>query len=142
MPTADPDTQPAETEHPSEPAAADKQSFQVENEQTASFPENWARFWGTVRIVSVQKANNDTASGSDAKLAFATSLFEREYADLSKAPTTIAGIVVIFDSEDGGRLAATVPVIRQWKAGKLSDAAFWRCCFADPPEALSPVTKD
>jgi hypothetical protein len=87
----------------------------------------------------VQKANNDTASGSDAKLAFAKSLFQREYADLSKTPTTIAGIVVIFDSEDGGRLAATVPVIRQWKAGTLSDAAFWRRCFADPPEALSPV---
>jgi hypothetical protein len=96
----------------------------------------------TVRIVSVQKANNDTASGSDAKLAFAKSLFQREYADLSKTPTTIAGIVVIFDSEDGGRLAATVPVIRQWKAVTLSDAAFWRRCFADPPEALSPVTKD
>jgi hypothetical protein len=144
LPTADPDTQPAETEHHSEPPAADKQSFQVENEQTASFPGNWEPLQGkTVRIVSVQKANDtSTTTGAEAKLAFAKSLFDREYADLAKAPTSIAGVVVIFDSEDGGMVAATVPVLRHWEAGTLSDEAFWRRCFVDPPDAFAPVTKD
>ena len=140
LPTADPDTEPLETEHHSKPATADKESFHVENEQVASFPGNWEPLQGkTVRIVSVQKANNNekAATGSGAKLAFAKSLFEREYADLAKAPaTTIAGVVVIFDSEDGGMVAATVPALRQWTAGTLSDEAFWRRCFVDPPEYL------
>jgi hypothetical protein len=144
MPTAEADTQPAATEQRSEPAGTDRQSFQVETEQTASFPGNWQPLQGkTVRLVSVQKANNsDNATGSSAKLAFAKSLFDQEYADLAKIPTSVAGVVVIFDSEDGGMIAATVPVIRQWKAGTLSDEAFWRRCFVDPPEAFAPVTKD
>jgi hypothetical protein len=145
MPAVDPDTQPAETEQYSEPAAADKQSFQVEHEQVGSFPGNWEPLQGkTVRIVSVQKVNdNATATGSGAKLEFAKSLFKREYADLAKAPTTtIAGVVVIFDSEDGGMVAATVPALRQWTAGTLSDEAFWRRCFVDPPEVFTPVTKN
>jgi hypothetical protein len=142
MLTVDPATQPAETEHHSEPTASDKQSFQVENEQLASFPGNWEPLQGkTVRIVSVQKAN-DSATGSGAKLAFAKSLFDREYVDLAQAPTSIAGVVVIFDSEDGGMVAATVPALRRWKAGTLSDEAFWRRCFFDPPEAFTPVTKN
>ena len=111
----------------------------MKNEQVASFPGNWESLQGkTVRIVSVQKVNdNATATGSGAKLEFAKSLFKREYADLAKAPTTtIAGVVVIFDSEDGGMVAATVPALRQWTAGTLSDEAFWRRCFVDPPEYL------
>jgi hypothetical protein len=85
----------------------------------------------------VQKASdNATTSGPDAKLAFAKSLFDREYADLARASTSILGVVVIFDSEDGGMVAATVPALHQWKAGTLSDEAFLRRCFFDPPEAF------
>ena len=140
LPTADPDTEPLETEHHSKPAAADKESFHVENEQVASFPGNWEPLQGkTVRIVLVQKANNNekAATGSGAKLAFAKSLFEREYADLAQTSTTVAGVVVIFDSEDGGMVAATVLALRQWTAGTLSDEAFWRRCFVDPPETFT-----
>jgi len=43
---------------------------------------------------------------------------------------------VIFDSEDGGMAAATLPTLQQWKAGTLSDQAFWRRCFFDPPETF------
>ena len=48
----------------------------------------------------------------------------------------VAGLVVIFDSADGGMIAATVGTLQQWKAGTLSDAAFWHKCFFDPPETL------
>ena len=141
MLTVDPDTQPAETQSHSEPAPADTQPFHVENEQVASFPGNWAPLQGkTVRIVSVQKASdNATTSGPGAKLAFAKSLFDREYADLARASTSVLGVVVIFDSEDGGMVAATVPALHQWKAGTLSDEAFLRRCFFDPPEAFGLV---
>ena len=141
MPTADPDTQPAETEAQSEPAHADTQPFHVENEQVASFPGNWGPLLGkTVRIVTVQKAiDNATVTGSEAKLAFAKSLFDREYADLISTSSSVVGVVVIFDSDDGGMVAATMPALRQWKAGTLSDEAFWRRCFFDPREAFGLV---
>ena len=42
--------------------------------------------------------------------------------------------MLVFDSADGGMMAVTVPVLREWKAGKLSDEALWRRCYFDPPE--------
>ena len=119
MPTADPDPLPAETEAQSEPAHTDTQPFHVQNEQVASFPGNWGPLLGkTVRIVTVRKAgDNATVTGPEAKLAFAKSLFDREYADLISTSSSVVGVVMIFDSEDGGMIAATLPALRQWKAG-------------------------
>jgi hypothetical protein len=110
----------------------------VENEQVASFPGDWAPLHGkTVRIVSILKGSDKAAStGPAAKLSFAKSLFDREYSDLAKTSTSIAGVVMIFDSEDGGMVSATLPALRQWKSGSLSDEAFWRRCSFDPPEAF------
>jgi hypothetical protein len=125
-------------EKPVEIAPASKTPpFQVENEQVASFPGDWGPLRGkTVKIISVQKAKS-TGTGSQAKLEFAKSVFNREYAELTGTSSTAAGVVVIFDSEDGGMLAATLPVLQLWKAGTLSDEAFWRRCFFDPPEMFS-----
>jgi hypothetical protein len=141
MPTADPDPPPAETETRSEPAHHDTEAFRVQNEQVASFPGDWGALLGkTVRIVTVQKvADNATVTGADAKVAFAKSLLDREYADLIRTSSSVVGVVVIFDSEDGGMIAATLPALRQWKAGTLSDEAFLRRCFFDPREAFGLV---
>ncbi len=75
-------------------------------------------------------------TGPEAKLAYAKSLFDREYSDLVRTSSSVAGVVVIFDSEDGGMIAATMPVLGQWKSATLSDQAFWRHCFLDPREAF------
>jgi len=45
--------------------------------------------------------------------------------------------VLIFDSADGGMVAATLASIERWKAGALSDAAFWHQGFFDPPEKFA-----
>jgi hypothetical protein len=91
-----------------------------------------------VKIVTVQRANGVTSDTSSlAKLEFAKSLFQKEYADLTQTPTTATGVVLIFDSEDGGLAATTLAVLREWKAGTLSDQAFWRRCFFDPPETFA-----
>jgi hypothetical protein len=121
---------------PVPPAATTKAPFQIENEQTASFPADWEPLRGkTVKIVSIQKAAGSTAdSSSQAKLAFARGLFDKEYAELTESLSTAAGIVLIFDSSDGGMVAATLPTLREWKAGKLSDEGLWRRCYFDPPE--------
>jgi hypothetical protein len=64
-------------------------------------------------------------------------LFDKEYTELTQAATSAAGVVVVFDSEDGGMAATTLSALQLWKAGTLSDQAFWRRCFLDPPELFT-----
>jgi hypothetical protein len=146
MPNREAETGPVqnheEKESPRQPAIFDQRSFQVQSEQIASFPGNWAPLRGkTVSIISVQKTKDSpTDTGSAAKLVFAKSLFEKAYVDVAKGSTSIDGVVIIFDSEDGGMTAATIAVLRQWKTGALSEEAFWRRCFFDPPEAFNSIS--
>ena len=126
----------AKVENPS--TSSDHEQFQVKDEQVASFPGTWEPLRGqTVKIVTVQNVDGDGSNtGSRAKLEFAKFLFAKEYAELTKSPTSAAGVVLIFDSQDGGMVAATLPTLQLWKAGTLSDQAFWRRCFFDPPETF------
>lgn len=113
--------------------------FLVEHEEIGSFPGEWQPLRGkSVKIISVQPATS-TGGGSQEKLDFAKSLLNKEYTELTQTPTTVAGVVVVFDSADGGMLAATLVILGQWKEGTLSDEAFWRRCYVDPPEML-PAT--
>ncbi|MGC1436247.1 MAG: hypothetical protein WA847_10175 [Terriglobales bacterium] len=133
-----PDTYASDAKVENPPAPASAEQFLVKNEEIASFPGTWEPLRGqTVKILTVQRANVGTSNTSSrAKLEFAKSLFEKEYAELTRTPTSAVGVVLIFDSEDGGLIAATLPSLQQWKAGTLSDQAFWRRCFFDPPEAF------
>lgn len=137
-----PDSPSAADAPPAPPPVAGKAPFQIENEQTATFPSDWQPLRGkTVKIVSIQKAADSAAdSGSQAKLAFAKALFDKEFTDLTQSLSTAAGLVLVFDSSDGGMLAVTLPVLREWKAGNLSDEALWRRCYFDPPEVFRAAT--
>jgi len=118
------------------PASAEK--FQVTDEQTATFPSNWEPLQGkTVKILTVQEISGSASdAGPRARLDFAKSLFEKQFAELTQSSTTAVGVALIFDSEDGGMTAATLSAFQQWKAGTLSAEAFWRRCFFDPPDAF------
>ena len=113
--------------------------FQVTREETAPFPGDWEALRGkNVKIISVQKIQEDEKnSGAQAKLEFVKSLLEKNYAELASKPQELAGVVMIFDSVDGGMIAMTLPTVQQWKAGKLTDAALWHRCFFDPPETFT-----
>ncbi len=113
--------------------------FQVTREEKAPFPGDWEPLRGkSVKIISVQKVQeNEKGSGAEAKLEFAKSLLDKNYADLAAQSAELAGIVLIFDSVDGGMIAATLPTVQQWKAGALTDAALWHHCYFDPPETFS-----
>ncbi|MGB6386539.1 MAG: hypothetical protein WBD25_17220 [Terriglobales bacterium] len=113
--------------------------FQVTREETAPFPGDWNPLRGkNVKIISVQKiTENEENSGAQAKLEFAKSLLDKNYADLAARSREISGIVMIFDSVDGGMIAATLATVRQWKAGTLNDAALWHQCYFDPPETFT-----
>jgi hypothetical protein len=119
------------------PVAADL--FQVTREETAPFPGDWAPLRGkNVKIISVQKVQeSEKDSGAEAKLEYAKSLFDKNYGELASKTHELAGVVLIFDSVDGGMIAATVPTVRQWKAGTLTDAALWHQCYFDPPETFT-----
>jgi hypothetical protein len=113
--------------------------FQVTREETAPFPGDWEPLRNkTVKIVSVQKIQeNEKNSGAEAKLEYTKSLLDKNYAELADKGRDLAGIVLIFDSIDGGMIAATVPTVRAWKAGTLSDSALWHQCYFDPPETFT-----
>jgi hypothetical protein len=113
--------------------------FQVTREETAPFPGDWEPLRGkSVKIISVQKIQeNEKGGGARAKLEFAKSLLEKNYAELAAKSQEVAGVVLIFDSVDGGMIAATLPTVQQWKAGALSDAALWHQCYFDPPETFN-----
>lgn len=113
--------------------------FQVTREETAPFPGDWEPLRGkNVKIISVQKIQeNEKDSGAQAKLEFAKALLDKNYAELAAQSQELAGVVFIFDSIDGGMIAATLPTVQQWKAGTLSDAALWHRCYFDPPETFS-----
>lgn len=113
--------------------------FQVSREETAPFPGDWEPLRGkNVKIISVQKIQeNEKDSGAQAKLEFAKSLIDKNYAELATKAKDLAGIVFIFDSIDGGMIAATLPTVQEWKAGTLSDAALWHRCYFDPPETFN-----
>lgn len=120
------------------PGHAAAELFHVTREENAPFPGDWKPLRGkSVKIVSVEKINE---TGNDAgprvRLEFAKSVLDKDYAELAQKPQELAGIVLIFDSVDGGMIAAAFPTLQQWKAGTLSDAALWHQCFFDPPETF------
>jgi hypothetical protein len=132
MPGEIPDTQTA----PAPVTTADM--FRVVREEAAPFPGDWEALRGkTVQVISVQKADETTKDGSpQMRLEFAKYLFEKNYSDITQKSANLAGIVLIFDSSDGGMIAAPVSILEKWKAGTLSEAALWHACFFDPPESF------
>jgi len=132
MPEGIPDAGPAAS---AQAPAADL--FHVVREEAAPFPGDWEPLRGkNVKIVSVQKVGDDAKEGGlKERLAYTKYLFDANYKEIAAKPDQ-AGLVVIFDSSDGGMIAATLATLQQWKAGTLTDAALWHKCFFDPPEAF------
>ena len=117
------------------PVSSSGPLFQIENEQIASFPGVWEPLRGkTVKVISVEKTGAPGA-GAQAKLDFAKALLGQKYSELTQGSAAV-GVVIVFDSEDGGMMAATMTALKQWKSGNLSDEALWRRSYFDPPEAF------
>jgi hypothetical protein len=112
--------------------------FHVIREETSTFPGDWDQLRNkNVKILTVQKVDeNSKDAGSKARLEYTKFLLEKDYNELAKTPSAVAGIVVIFDSADGGMVAATMSTLKEWRAGTLTDSALWHKCFFDPPETF------
>ncbi|MFZ0733570.1 MAG: hypothetical protein WAM79_14700 [Candidatus Sulfotelmatobacter sp.] len=115
--------------------------FHVVREETAPFPGDWPPLRSQyVKIVTVQKIDEGAKdAGPKERLEFAKFLLDKGYKEIAQRPE-LRGVVVIFDSADGGMIAATTATLQKWKAGSLSDAALWHQCFFDPPETFDSAT--
>jgi hypothetical protein len=121
---------------PSESAYSGKgQTFLATREETTTFPGDWEPLRGrTVKIYTVQPASTGSKqSPEDAKLEFAASLFRKFSVAAGGSASSIEGIVVIFDSADGGLIATTVFNAQKFAIGTLSPEAFWKTCYTDLP---------
>jgi hypothetical protein len=112
--------------------------FRVVREETAPFPGDWEPLRGkTVKIVSLQKVDEGAQNvGLRERLEYTKYLLQKDYAEIAEKRQELQGIVVIFDSADGGMIAAPRPALQRWRAGTLTDAALWHECFFDPPESF------
>jgi len=128
------------------PVIADAKSpeiFHVIREENGAFPGNWEPLRGRpVKIYSVQPLQSPTLETTPReKRAFVKELLLRAWKAHSPSDAAPAGVVVVFDSADGGLAAATFSSLQQWQDGKISEAAFWQSCSLDPPEVFSTAAK-
>lgn len=110
-------------------------AFRQTRQETAAFPGNWGALKGKqVKVIWVQPASS-SASDAD-KFSFAKSVFRNAFPDLLHSSPPLAGVVIVFDSEDGGMAAATLATLQQWSAHHMTDSIFWKQCWFDPADAF------
>ena len=118
-------------------------AFRVVREENSPFPGDWAPLKGkAVKIFTVQPdSQNPKETSARAKLAFAGSVFQKYATDNPASTLAVDGVVVIFDSADGGIAGVTLATLKQLTAGTLSLEDFWKECYRDPPDAFQESRK-
>jgi hypothetical protein len=119
-------------------SAAKQAAFRIEREEDSVFPGGWEALKGkTVKIYTVQPASQDPKeTGARAKLSFAGSVMQKFFSNMTPGVPGADGVVVIFDSVDGGIAGATLASVQQLAKGEISEEAFWKQCYLDPPETF------
>jgi hypothetical protein len=113
-------------------------AFRVEREENSIFPGGWEALKGkTVKIYTVQPVSQDAKeTDARAKLKFAGSLMQKFGENVTPGAAGVDGVVVIFDSADGGIAGAPLASIQQLAKGEISEEAFWKQCYLDPAETF------
>jgi hypothetical protein len=115
--------------------------FRVAKEEITSFRGNWQPLKGKpVRIEWVEPTNSAISTSRKDKLAYAKSVFLRASKSLAQSQPSAEGIVVVFDSADGGQIAAPLSSVEALADRTISEAAFWRQCSLDPQESFIDST--
>ena len=125
----------------SPPMEKEKVPFHVGRQETGQFPGDWALLQGkTVQVYWVQPTDASANTTGHQKREFTKTIFQQAAKDAGVSPA-FAGVVVVFDTTDGGQISATVTALQQWSENKLTDAQFWQQCSLDPPEIFSSSPK-
>jgi hypothetical protein len=118
-------------------SVAPSSPFKVSKEETTSFHGDWAALKGkSVRIEWVEPATPSLLTSRKDKLAFAKAVFLQASEKLPGSQQKPDGIVVVFDSIDGGQIAAALQSVQALANHSLSDVAFWHQCSIDPPDSF------
>ena len=126
----------ASSKKESDSGATDTPVFHVTREETHSYTGSSQELKGkTVRIIWVAPVSeSNQTSTAQTKRDFAKATFARAYKEQSSAAQPPAGVVMVFDSADGGQVSVPMSDLAQWQAGQLSEDGFWKQCSIDPPE--------
>lgn len=117
-------------------------TFRLAREETTPFRGNWQPLKGKpVRIEWIEPANPAMSTSPKDRLAYAKSIFLRAFRNLAQSQPSAEGIVLVFDSADGGQIAAPLSSVKALADRTLSEAAFWRQCSLDPPESFIDSAK-
>lgn len=117
--------------------------FRMEREETSMFPGDWAPLKGkTVKIYTVQPVSQSPEeSGPTVRLNYSLALFQKGLKEAAEANPPPEGIVVIFDSADGGIAGATLAEIQKMTKGEVSREVFWTQSYLDPVEAFRAAAR-
>jgi hypothetical protein len=123
-------------------APATANLFTISKDETTAFGGKWAPLAGKkVRVIWLEPASATASSTAKEKLVFARALFEKTYGELKFSGVAVDGVVIVFDSADGGQIAAAIASIKGLADGSLAPAEFWRQCSLDPPESFQDSAK-
>jgi hypothetical protein len=116
--------------------------FKISKDETTTFGGKWTPLASKrVRVIWLEPASPTATSTAKEKLAFTRALFEKTYRELKSPAPAVDGVVIVFDSADGGQIAATIASIKGLSDGSLAPAEFWRQCSLDPPESFQDSAK-
>ena len=123
--------------------AAGDPGFYVSREETHPYTGASQELQGkAVRIVWLAPASSiSQTSSAQTKKNFAQDAFAQVYKEESSTRQPPAGVVLVFDSADGGEVSVAFSELGQWAAGALTDDSFWKQCSIDPPDLLQEVHK-
>ena len=110
-------------------------------ENVKKFPGDWQPLAGKlVKMFDVEPTAGMATSAKE-KRAFAKSLLVSVHPESTSGGETLAGVVVVFDSADGGQISAILADVKLLQEGHITEAAFWHRCSLDPPEAFQEAGK-
>jgi hypothetical protein len=128
-------------ESASQPSEKKSAAFHVGRQETGQFPGDWAPLQGkTVQVYWVQAADVAANSTGQEKREFTKAIFQQAAKDALANPA-LAGVVVVFDTADGGQISVTLAALKGWNENQLTDPQFWQECSLDPPEIFSSSPK-
>ncbi len=108
--------------------------FAAASEEIKAFSGDWAALKGQPVLFVFAQPNGPLSGDAlvPSQLAFAKQSFGIGLNEATHSQETLAGVVVVFLGPKGGVAAATLPDIRRWRDGIISDQLFLARCSLDP----------
>jgi len=117
--------------------------FTPASEEIKNFSGDWAALKGKPVLFVFAQPNGPLSGDALAhhQLAFAKQTFQAGLNEATHSQESVAGVVVVFLGAKGGVAAATLPDIRRWRDGIISDKLFLSRCSLDPATSFRDATR-